>query len=113
MMFFPLFFRLVHRNCLIFGTKVTLDRPTRWQFLIVWKGFNSLSSSLILLKRHKFGHFGRQQFLVFFSFFTKLEKKLFRAKKSTFHHFYPLYDLPLPTLTKIFEMPKTEVFQFF
>ena len=46
MRFFPLFFRLVHRNCLIFGTKVILDNTYT---LTMLKQFEKFLSPLIPL----------------------------------------------------------------
>ena len=39
MRFFPLFFRLVHRNCLIFGTKVNIDNPYTLEILKLFGTF--------------------------------------------------------------------------
>ena len=51
MRFFPLFFRLVHRNCLIFGTKVNLDNTYT---LAILKLFGKFLIPLNPLKNQKF-----------------------------------------------------------
>ena len=53
-MFFQLFFRLVHRNCLIFGTKVDLGNIYTLTILKLFENFLIPSNPLlILLKRLK------------------------------------------------------------
>ena len=75
MRFFSLFFKLVNRNCLIFGTKVTLDKSYALEIL---KLFGKVLIALNPLKNHKFGHFGRQKFL------QKSEKNYFGQKNQLF-----------------------------
>ena len=49
MRFFPLFFWLVHRNCLIFGTKVNLDNTYTFAILKLFEKYLIPSNPLLIL----------------------------------------------------------------
>ena len=57
MRFFPLFFRLVHQNCLIFGTKVNLDNTYTLAILKLFGKFliplNPLNNQKFKISRDK------------------------------------------------------------
>ena len=84
MRFFPLFFRSVHRNCLIFGTKVNLDNT---KTLLILKWFVIIlipSNTLNPLKARGWGSRGKKTSQVYFKVLSCMISTLFSACQKNF-----------------------------